>query len=276
MEKLLVDVGGRNLAVTIDGQGENTIVFLHGLTGHQHNFNHLVQLLKEDFQTVTVDLAGRGESDPAETSSVLQHAKDVQVLLDKLGISEPILIGHSMGAFITSIIASEHPYVKGAVYLDGACKVDPILSVMLQPSLGRLQKTYETKEQYLQEMRLLYTMLGINWSEEIEQAVLYEVVETDGIWKSKMNARNINEDLQGFADYNPKEIAEKVKCPVLLVIATGNIGPLPPLFAAPFFEDTKNYTNNIETFVTPSNHYTMVGVHQPDLNQVIYDYVKSL
>ncbi|MFJ7736729.1 alpha/beta fold hydrolase [Lysinibacillus sp. NPDC097287] len=276
MEKLLVDVGGRNLAVTIDGQGENMIVFLHGLTGHQHNFYHLVQLLKEDFKTVTVDLAGRGESDPAEKSSVPQHAKDIQLLLEKLAIDEPILIGHSMGAFITSIIASEHPHVKGAVYLDGACKVDPILSMMLQPSLSRLQKTYETKEQYLQEMRLLYTMLGITWSEEIEQAVLYEVVETDGIWKSKMNARNINEDLQGFADYNPKAIAGKVKCPVLLVIATGMIGPLPALFAAPFFEDTKDYTKNIETFVTPSNHYTMVGVHQPELNQVIYDIVKSL
>lgn len=276
MEQLLVDVGGRNLAVTMDGQGENTVVFLHGLTGHQHNFYHLVELLKADFKTVTVDLAGRGESDPAETSSVTQHAKDVQVLLEKLGISEPILIGHSMGAFITSIIASEHPHVKGAVYLDGACKVDPILSMMLQPSLSRLQKTYGTKEQYLQEMRLLYTMLGITWSEEIEQAVLYEVVETDGIWKSKMNARNINEDLQGFADYNPKAIAEKVKCPVLLVTATGMIGPLPALFTAPLFEDTKNYTKNIETFVTPSNHYTMVGDHQPDLNQVIYDFAKSL
>ena len=145
MEKLLVDVGGRNLAVTIDGQGKSAIVFLHGLTGHQHNFYHLVELLKADFKTVTVDLAGRGESDSAKMSSVPQHAKDIQVLLEKLAIDEPILIGHSMGAFITSMIASEHPHVKGAVYLDGACKVDPALSMIIQPSLSRLQKTYETK-----------------------------------------------------------------------------------------------------------------------------------
>ncbi|KOS67567.1 hypothetical protein AEA09_02685 [Lysinibacillus contaminans] len=276
MEQLLVDVGGRNLAVTMDGQGENTIVFLHGLTGHQYNFYHLVQLLKNNFKTVTVDLAGRGESDPSEKSSLQQHARDVKVLLEKLAIEEPILIGHSMGAFITSIIASEYPHIKGVVYLDGACKVDPVLSAALQPSLSRLQKMYDTKKQYLQEMQQLYALLGITWTEEIEKAVLYEVVETDGIWKSKMNVRNINEDLQGFADYNPKAIAEKVECPVLLVTATGNIGPLPALFAPHFFEDTKNYTKNIKTLVTPSNHYTMVGTHQPDMNQAVYDFVKLL
>ncbi len=276
MEQLLVDVGGRDLAVTLDGQGDDTIVFLHGLTGHQHNFYHLVQLLKADFKTVSVDLAGRGESDPSETSSVLQHAKDVSILLEKLAINEPIIIGHSMGAFITSIIASEHPHVKGVIYLDGACKIDPALSAILQPSLGRLHKTYLSKDQYLQEMQQLYTMLGITWSEEIEQAVLYEVVEIDGIWKSRMHVQNINEDLQGFADYDPKAIAEKVASPVLLVMATGAIGPLPALFAEPLFQDTVNYTQNIQTFVTSSNHYSMVGDKQPDMNQAIYDFVRSL
>ncbi|MFY0519716.1 alpha/beta fold hydrolase [Lysinibacillus sp. UGB7] len=276
MEQLLVDVGGRNLAVTLDGQGDNTIVFLHGLTGQQHNFYHLVQLLKADFKTVSVDLAGRGESDPSETSSVLQHAKDVAILLENLAIDEPILIGHSMGAFITSIIASEHPHVKGAVYLDGACQIDPALSAVLQPSLGRLEKTYLSKEQYLLEMQQLYTMLGITWSEEIEQSVMYEVIETDGIWKSRMHVQNINEDIEGFVEYDPKAVAEKVTCPVLLVMATGAIGPLPALFAEPLFRDTINYTKNLQTFVTSSNHYSMVGNQQPEMNQAIYEFVRSL
>lgn len=276
VEQKLVNVGGRNLAVTVDGEGDKTVVFLHGLTGQQNNFYHLIERLKPFCTTVAVDLAGRGMSDPTPKSSVPQHATDVIVLLKQLQIEEPILVGHSMGAFIASIIASELPNVKGAVYLDGACKIEPSMSEALKPSLGRLQKQYDSKQAYLQEMQQLYSFLGITWTDTIEQSVLYEVKEEDGVWKTAMHAQNILEDLQGFADYDVKIIAEKVSCPVFLVIATGGIGFMPALFNETLFEPTIAHTKQIEVIQTSSNHYTMVGVEQAEMNDKVAAFIARL
>ena len=276
MEQKLVDVGGRNLAVTIDGEGDKKVVLLHGLTGQQNNFYHLIERLKPFCTTVAVDLAGRGMSDPTPRSSVPQHATDVITLLRLLQIEEPILVGHSMGAFIASIIASELPNVKGTVYLDGACRIESSMSERLKPALGRLQKQYDTKQAYLQEMQQLYSFLGITWTNIIEQSVLYEVKEEDGVWKTAMHAPNILEDTQSFADYDVKTIAEKVACPVFLVIATGGIGFMPALFKESLFEPTIAHTKQIEVIHTPSNHYTMVGVEQGELNDKVATFIEKL
>ena len=275
MEQYKVDIGGSSMKV-IDYPGEKgPIVMVHGLTGTHRNFFHYVNLLKEDYRILVIDLRGRGDSDAAVNSTLFKHAEDVMKLLDILKINDPILMGHSMGAFIISIIASKRKDVKAAIYLDGAGAIDESLKELIKPSVGRISQKYLNKEDYIADMKFMYSVLGIKWDEEVLSSVEYEIELVDDVWVNRANEKNVMDDLESFHLFNPKIVAEQIECPVLLVCATGDIGPYPPLFAIESFEDTKKYTKNIKTITTPSNHYTLVGIEQPEINEAIIAFLNK-
>ena len=76
--------------------------------------------------------------------------------------------------------------------------------------------------------------------------------------------------------FSPKEICSQIECPVLLVYAEGNIGSMPPLFYITDYEETQQYTKQIETVVSDCNHYTMVFENREDINGYIEDFLNKL
>jgi pimeloyl-ACP methyl ester carboxylesterase len=138
-----VDVNGTRLWFDVDGPAlvpdgpqmreRPTVVLLHGGPG---SFDH--SYFKPDFarlaqaaQVVYLDLRGHGRSewgDPASWSFELA-ADDVRAFCDALGITRPVVYGHSLGGFVAMVYAVRHPGHAGALVLQ---------STMARFDFGRL------------------------------------------------------------------------------------------------------------------------------------------
>jgi pimeloyl-ACP methyl ester carboxylesterase len=272
-----VELEGRYFQI-VDYPGEKgTIIALHGLTGTHKNMLHYAQNLQGDYRFIACDLRGRGDSSGMDdVPSIFSHAEDIEELISILGIKDPILLGHSMGAFISAIVASELPSVKGLVLLDGAARMSGRQHEIVRPSLGRLRKTYESKRAYVEELKQLYKRLGIKWTDAVQEIVEYEIHGTGNGWMHKSANENIEEDFASFDFFNPIEVMGKIACKTLLIQADGRIGSFPPFFTDIDYEETKKHTSKLTTFNSDSNHYTMVFEKRDDILDAIREFLDGV
>ena len=114
------------LAVHEDGTGSRTAVLIHGLMSDHRAWHRVSARLQErGFRVVTVDLAGHGRSPRARRYSPEAWADDVvESLAPVLGTAPDLVMGHSLGGLVASIVA-ERMAADGrapgaAVYVDPA------------------------------------------------------------------------------------------------------------------------------------------------------------
>lgn len=270
-------INGNEIQIA-DYPGEKgPIIAIHGLTGTHKNMHYYAEKFKGEYRFISVDLRGRGNSDETDpVPSIFNHADDIVGLIKELKIESPILMGHSMGAFISSIVASKLDSVKAIVLLDGAAKMSEHQQAIVKPSLGRLSKEYISKEHYVEEIKKIYSNLGITWNETLQEAVEYEVGPVGDHWENKSTESRILADFESFYTFDPKEICSKISCPVLLVYAKENIGSMPPLFYLTDYQETQAYTKHMETVISDCNHYTMVFENREDINSYIESFLKNV
>ncbi|WP_404331764.1 alpha/beta fold hydrolase [Mesobacillus maritimus] len=270
------NINGNDIQIADYPGVKGPIVAIHGLTGTHKNMHYYAEKFKGEYRFIAVDLRGRGNS--AETDpepSIFKHVEDILGLIKELNIESPILLGHSMGAFISSIVASKLETVKAVVLLDGAAKMSNHQQAIVKPSLARLSKEYQSQEHYVEEIKALYSKLGITWNQTLQETVEYEVGPVGNHWENKSTESRILADFESFYLYNPKEVCSKIYCPVLLVYAKGEIGTMPPLFYLSDYEETQEYTKNITTVISDCNHYTMVFENRSDINQSIEEFLQK-
>ncbi len=102
------------IAYLKEGNGP-AVYLLHGFCEDQSMWENFSQVLAEnDFQVVTMDLPGFGQSDTLRPSSIHDMSEMVEQLRQKLEHEKIILIGHSMGGYVTLAYAEKYPsYLRG-------------------------------------------------------------------------------------------------------------------------------------------------------------------
>ncbi|MBT2679095.1 alpha/beta hydrolase [Bacillus sp. ISL-35] len=90
---------------------KETLVLLHGFLSSTFSFRHLIPLLKEDYNVISVDLPPFGKSGKLSSFkySYQNLATTVVELMKSLGIREFNVVGHSMGGQIAMNILLHHP-----------------------------------------------------------------------------------------------------------------------------------------------------------------------
>ncbi|GAE44594.1 alpha/beta fold hydrolase [Mesobacillus boroniphilus] len=85
-----------------NSDSKETLVLLHGFLSSTFSFRHLVPLLKEDYNVISVDLPPFGKSGKISSFkySYQNLAATVVELMKSLGIREFNVVGHSMGGQI--------------------------------------------------------------------------------------------------------------------------------------------------------------------------------
>jgi pimeloyl-ACP methyl ester carboxylesterase len=105
-----------------------TVVMIHGNAGNVEDFEFgTIQLLSPNYRIVAIDRPGHGSSDrPNGKVATLEYqAKLLHETLSTLGISKPILVGHSWGAALALAYALNYPDdVSGMVLLAPAAYPD--------------------------------------------------------------------------------------------------------------------------------------------------------
>ncbi|MGZ4665139.1 MAG: alpha/beta fold hydrolase [Frankiaceae bacterium] len=92
-----VSLHGEDVHVVRAGAGP-AVVLLHGVLGSRHDWRRLVELLARDFMVIAPDLLGHGDSTYRFADlSLGAHAGRLRDLLDRLGVKNATLVGHSLG-----------------------------------------------------------------------------------------------------------------------------------------------------------------------------------
>lgn len=106
MEKT-VDYKGCSLQYDVVGSGA-CAVLLHGFGENKTVWNNVLPMLS-GFQLIVPNLPGTGSSQLTEDMSMEGLAEAVRFILQQQKIEKCVLIGHSMGGYITLAFADQYP-----------------------------------------------------------------------------------------------------------------------------------------------------------------------
>lgn len=92
------------------GQGV-PVILLHGFPLDHTTWDRITPSLKEKARLILPDLRGHGRSPATEgVYSMRLLAEDIAALMDKLQIEKAVLVGHSMGGYISLAFAHAYPH----------------------------------------------------------------------------------------------------------------------------------------------------------------------
>jgi pimeloyl-ACP methyl ester carboxylesterase len=100
--------------------GRTGIVFVHGGAAHAHWWSFVAPLFTPDYRVAAIDLSGHGDSGRRDAYPRDLWAREVMAVADDLGCAgPPVVVGHSMGGFVTISAAADFgDRLAGAVILD--------------------------------------------------------------------------------------------------------------------------------------------------------------
>ncbi len=276
MKKFDIRINDSHLRIYDTGEEfKSPIILLHGLTGNHFQLQFYRNFFRKDYRIIEVDFRGRGNSGPGEIySSIVEHKKDIIKLIDDLQLKEVTIFGYSMGGYIASLVAKEIN-LNALVLLDSAAKVEDFQDKIVVPTFGRLSNRYESKEAYADAVVGNYKNMGVSDSEELREAVLYEVEEREDGFFNKSVERNIRSDWASMRDFDVENTFKDVGCPIMLIQAHGEIGSLGPLFREEDYKDTKRLIKKLKIYETRANHYTLVFNKQEKVMKEISDFLES-
>jgi pimeloyl-ACP methyl ester carboxylesterase len=222
--------------------GGPAVVGLHGVTASYANFVGVADRLAGRRPLLALDLRGRGDTDKPDAGpfGMSQHARDVAAAMRGFGLSDAVVVGHSMGAFVALALAAEHPeLVRGAVLVDGGLPLEPppgvdatqLLDVALAPQMARLRTSFPTFEAYLDFWRALPPFAGERWNGWVEDYLRYDLGGTAPQLRPKASEAAVRGDfLDTLATERLRERLRAVAVPTLLLRATEGFNPgTPPL-----------------------------------------------
>lgn len=136
--------------------GAPGLVFIHGGAAHAHWWSFLVPHLADDYRVVAMDLSGHGDSGRRDDYLLANWADEVLAVADDADMSTcPVVVGHSMGGFVSIGTAARHgDRLGGIVILDSPVTApDPEMEAARQGNIFGPLRTYPDVEMALGRFR---------------------------------------------------------------------------------------------------------------------------
>ena len=228
-EPIMKKVQGDGVQINVaiwEGSGK-PILCIHGITANCRCWDALADALSPEFQVIAMDLRGRGQSDrPSQGYSLDYHLKDINCLLDDLGLDRAVIIGHSLGAFIGLAFAAEYPdRTDQLILVDGAGDLSPEqfdeVFTGIKPALDRLGQVFPSADAYLEKMKAAPYIQP--WSPVIETYYRYELEEVEGGVRTNIDPAHIQEEAANVRQFKYAPFYPKIKARVLILRATNGL-----------------------------------------------------
>lgn len=202
------DVDGVTISYFRTGGDKPPVVLLHGLMGNGAGWTPVARLLEAELDVILPDARGHGRSSaPGFGYTYPDLAADVAGLVQKLGLSRPVLVGHSMGGMTAALTATRIGHL-----LRGLVLVDPTFL-----SRERQQEVYESDvaDQHRTAVSLGKTAL-------LQDALTRHTRRSPELIESQVEAR-LNTSLAAFDILRPpnppyRELMSALRVTTLLVI----------------------------------------------------------
>lgn len=185
------------------GEGD-PIVILHGLFGSLDNWMSIAKELSSNFEVFLVDERNHGQSPHADEFNYELMAEDLYEFIEEHKITNPIIMGHSMGGKTAMQFAMNYPdLLSKLIVVDIAPKgypvhhrqiIDGLLLLNFEVIKTRQEADTELSK-YIQDLSVRQFLLkNLYW---IEQGKL--------AWRFNLSVINDNIDMVGLELNNVKE-----------------------------------------------------------------------
>ncbi len=180
-DPLDVPVAGGTLRVAAWHGTGVPVLAIHGITSSSRSWPFLAHAV--DNPVFAPDLRGRGRSHLPGPVGMARHAEDCAAVVAATGGVPLVVVGHSMGGFVATVLAARRPdLVRALVLVDGGLPfpaADEAATLAgLQPIKERLQATY-TRETYRDWFRG-HPAFARDWTPEVEEYADYDLPESPG------------------------------------------------------------------------------------------------
>jgi len=114
-----VDLGGHKIAIrSWPGNGPR-ILLIHGISSAGSAWNPIIPALAAEFSPIAIDMRGHGNSSKPEHGYLYDdYIRDLNGVLDALGMKHPLVMGHSLGGIVTLWWAARHPERAAALVIE--------------------------------------------------------------------------------------------------------------------------------------------------------------
>jgi pimeloyl-ACP methyl ester carboxylesterase len=82
------------------------LILIHGITESRETWRPLIESLAQEYDVLSVDLRGHGQSPLGDTYDPISMATDVVETAAAAGMSSPLVVGHSLGGVVASAFAA--------------------------------------------------------------------------------------------------------------------------------------------------------------------------
>ena len=261
-----------------EGRGP-AILCVHGLTANCRCWDTIAQSLAPDCRVLAVDLRGRGFSDkPATGYSVEHHVRDLNCLMDDLALERVVLLGHSLGGYISLALAAGHPQrVAGLIMVDAGGDLsqeqwDRIDSA-IRPAVERLDKIFPSTEEFLGLMKQAPFLQP--WCDTIETYFRYDLTESAHGVRSRIDPAHIREEMANKRSSGSAVYFGGLSCPVLILRATEGIVSADDILLprAAVDEMLREMPDARCVDLPGTNHYSIVFQPNADRDQAIREFL---
>src|SRR5690242_427701 len=199
-----------------------SILLVHGLASNARIWDLLAPLLAPSFRLVAIDQRGHGVSDkPDDGYDLATIAGDLAQVIDALGWSRPLVVGHSWGANVALQLAAGHPDLPaGIVLLDGG--TNELASVMsLEETLERLappRLAGMPRAAFLERLRGRWANGALG--QAVEAAIMGNfAIDAEDRIAPHLTFENHLKIVRGMWDQRPTQLFAQVACPALIIPA---------------------------------------------------------
>jgi len=227
-------LGGMVSAKYFKGNGSIPLMMIHGWLDNLESFSPLLEALMQLEQShpiLALDLPGHGHSfhhSPDHTGHFIDMVTDLLMIMDAMHWDKVILVGHSMGAAISSLICATQPE-----------RIAGFVSIEMMGPLS------ETSENVVQRLALHFSAMSKPSNPLKIYSSLQQAMETRAVkasppiaYSQAMVARNLESHAAGFVWKTDRRlripsairlteeqvcvVLKSIQCPVLYV--EGEVG----------------------------------------------------
>ena len=231
------------------------LVFVHGGGAHAHWWTHVAATFAAEFRVVAIDLSGHGDSGHRDAYALDQWTDEVVAVAETTQIDGlPIVIGHSMGGFVTIATAARHgDRVDGVIVCDSpVAELDPEISAYhLREAFGR-PRTYPDLDDAVAHFRTVPAQEHY-LDYVIDFVARHSLKEVTGGWQWKFDRRIFEQFGAGMRSVAAPYL-EDVSC--RLALLRSEYGLVTPDIGASMYERLGRVTPVIE--IPEAGHHAML------------------
>ena len=260
-----IDINDCKYFYTDEGDGNECILFSHGLLWNHKMFRPQIDHLKKDYRVVAYDHRGQGQTEVTQGGYDMEQLyRDALALIARLKLGNVHFAGLSMGGFVGLRLAARNSdVIKSLILMETSAKPEP--NQLKYWVLNSIVKLFGTRPVAGRVMNIMFGQKFLNdsSSDALRAQLKEELINLD---------KSIVKAVEGVIRRKGVEDELKnISCPTLILIGTQDVATVPA--KSEFMH--RNILNSKLLDIDGAGHTS--SLEEPDqVNKAISDFLAGI